>query len=115
MKKLYKCVIAIFFSCIVSSAFADDVDIYLKTDEINSTPPYLMFMVDYRPSVFSGGCGTVAECYAHMSNKAFIQLCVGRAARASIDAGTLTTAQAIALCTRYMADIADDASANYSI
>lgn len=110
MNKITHTILAAIFGLFaVMAVHADDIDIYLKTDEIRASPPYLMFMVDYRPSVFSTGCGTVANCYNELSTKAFIQLCIGRAA-----SNTLTLNQKKALCTRYANDIADDGYANYS-
>jgi len=50
-----------FLYTVSASVLADDTDIYLN-NSAQSYPPFLMLMIDYRPSTFNNLCGSVAAC-----------------------------------------------------
>lgn len=64
MKKSIKFIghsLTAFFLTVSTLVSADDTDIYL-TNSTQTYPPYLMLMIDYRPSTFNNLCGSVSAC-----------------------------------------------------
>ena len=60
---------------VTSLATADDTDIYLNAGAAAAAPPYLMLMIDYRPSVFSTFCNGLNACIPKMTVNSFMALC----------------------------------------
>lgn len=84
----------------VSLVHADDTDIYLESDGARANPPYLMLMIDYRPSVFIPFCSPLSECAGKMTESSFAKLCSIYAKPAGV-----TRAQAESACRFYYQNI----------
>lgn len=92
-------------------AAADDTDIYLKPGAANAAPPYLMLMLDYRPSVFSSFCGNFQSCVPKMTEASFAKLC-GQYGFPSTTSPALTRENKEAICRKWFLDVDADGSAD---
>ncbi|HEY9034107.1 MAG TPA: hypothetical protein VIN71_09235 [Pseudomonadales bacterium] len=95
----------------VLPAAADDTDIYLKPGAANASPPYLMLMIDYRPSVFSSFCGSLASCVPKMTESSFAKLC-SQYAFPTVTSPVLSRANKEAICRKWFQDVDADGVAD---
>lgn len=111
MVKAIKQIILLSLIVYTLSAKADDTDIYLKSGAV-STPPYLMLMLDYRPSVFSSFCNGFGACVPKMTAASFGKLCAEHGFPA-VTTPALTQANKEAICRKWFQDFQADDAADY--